>query len=102
VTRYAIIRQSTDSRSPNSRVEFTTSKHAIANALKEEIKLTYADPVGAKNWHHDITYVYELPIGWRRPSEKYLLEKSIKWSTPSYPRSKIDILADKLCAMDTE
>jgi len=94
--RYAIIRQSTDSRRPNSKVEFTGSKRVVSDALEEKMKLTYADPAAAKNWHHDITYIYELPVGWRKPSEKYLLENSVKWSTSSYPRSKIDILAEKI------
>jgi hypothetical protein len=94
--RWAIIRQSTDSRSPRSKVEFTTSKQVVSDALGEKMKLTYADPAGARNWHHDITSVYELPIGWRKPSEKYLSEESIRRSTSSYPRTKIDILANKV------
>jgi hypothetical protein len=94
--RYAIIRQSTDSRSPRSKVEFTTSKRVVSAALEEKMKLTHADPAGAKNWHHDITSVYELPMGWRKPSEKYLSEESIRRSSSSYPRSQIDILAEKI------
>jgi hypothetical protein len=94
--RYAIIRQSTDSGNPRSKVEFTTSKRVVIDALGEKMKLTHADPVGAKNWHHDITSVYELPIGWRKPSEKYLSEESIRRSSSSYPRTEIDILAEKI------
>jgi hypothetical protein len=93
--RYAIIRQSTDSRSPNSRIEFTISKKAILAALEEKAKLSYADPAGARNWHHDIASVYELPIGWRKPSQKYLSEKSICSGT-TYYRSETDILAEKI------
>jgi hypothetical protein len=96
MTRYAIIRQSTDSHSLNSKVEFTTSKRVVSDALQEKMKLTHDDPTVAKNWHHDITSVYELPIGWRKPSEKYLSEESIRRSTSSYPRTKIDILANKV------
>jgi len=94
--RFAIIRQSTDSRNPRSKVEFTTSKRVVEDTLKEKMKLTYADPAGARNWHHDITYVYEIPVGWRKPSQKYLSEKSARYSTTSYPRTKIDILAEKI------
>jgi hypothetical protein len=93
--RYAIIRQSTDSRSPNSRVEFTTSKKVILAALEEKSKLSYEDPEAAKNWHHDLTYVYKLPEGWRKPSQKFLSEKSSRRSS-TYPRTKIDILAEEI------
>jgi hypothetical protein len=96
MTRYAIIRQSTDSHSPRSKVEFTASKRVVSAALDEKMKLTYADPAGDRNWHHDITSIYELPIGWRKPSEKYLSEESIRRSSSSYPRSQIDILAGKI------
>jgi hypothetical protein len=94
-TRYAIIRQSTDSRSPNSRIEFTTSKRAVSAALGEKPKLSYGDPEAAKNWHHDLTYVYKLPAGWRKPSQKFLSIKSSQCSS-SYPRTETDILAEKI------
>lgn len=93
--RYAIIRQSTDSRNPNSRVEFTTSRKAVLAALEEKPKLSYEDPEAAKNWHHDLTYVYELPKGWRKPSQKFLSEKSSQCST-SYSRTKTDTLAKEI------
>ena len=93
--RYAIIRQSTDSRCPMSEVEFTRSKKVISAALVEKPKLTYNDPEAAKNWHHTLTYVYELPDGWRRPSQKFLSERVSKCSS-CYPRTKTDILADKI------
>jgi hypothetical protein len=74
-------------------VEFTTSKKAALEALKSEIEFSHKDPQAAKNWHHDLTYVYLMPVGWRKPTQRNLLIASTKYQNSAYPRNKMDILA---------
>lgn len=91
--RYAIIRQSTDLRRLQTEIEFTTSRRRVQEALSEEPRYVEADPKRAKNWHHIIVEVYELPEGWRKPSRKWLTEEARARSTRDYPRAAEDVLA---------
>lgn len=101
--RYAIIEQSTDLRHPNSKIRFTQSKRTVKEILsKRESRYTYPDPKAARNWHHTFTYIYELPAGWRIPSKKSLQKEAYKCSTPTYPRTADDILANQIMAIGTK
>ena len=91
---YAIIRESTDSRLPNSKVEFTRSKRRVREALQERARLTHEDPAAAKNWHHTLTRVFEMPFGWRRPTAKQLKEESDKTMRSAYRRYPEDVLSE--------
>lgn len=72
---YAILKYSTDQTRPNYKVEFTSSKKRVKDALNTEMKTTYEDPDFAQNWHHDLVSVYELPSGWRKPSAKFIRDE---------------------------
>ena len=102
MTRYAIIRQSTDLKSPNTRIRFVSSKKLVREALNEEKKLSFSNPEAAKNWHHDLSYIYEIPFNWRKPREKYLTEKSEKTRGGCYPRNREDILAHEISKVGRE
>ncbi len=69
---YAILTYSTDMRSPNYKIEFTTSKKKVKEALNCEMKPTYENPELAKNWHNDLKSVYEMPTGWRKPTKSFI------------------------------
>ena len=69
---YAILKYSTDMTRPNYQIEFTTSKKRVIEALNYKMKYTYDDPEEAKNWHKDIKTVYEMPVGWRKPTQSFI------------------------------
>jgi len=96
VPRYAVISRSTDLRCPNSKVRILRSKrNALAiKASGNSGDYTYEDPAIARNWHRTFINVYELPAGVRLPSVKALKKEAKKASSPTYPRSWEDILAD--------
>lgn len=91
--RYAVIEQSTDLRYPQTKIWFTRSLRGIAKLLERSGRFSYSDPEAARNWHRTFVKAYELPVGWRKPTEKQLREKAVKESTSTYPRNSMDILA---------
>jgi len=96
VPRYAVISWSTDLRCPDSKVRILRSKRA-ALAIKASGNsggYTYENPDLAHNWHRTFINVYELPVGVRLPSVKALRKEAKKASSPTYPRSWEDMLAD--------
>ncbi|WP_304459230.1 hypothetical protein [Alicyclobacillus sendaiensis] len=96
MARYAVIEQSTDLRSPRTKVRFTTSVRQARQWCEGSGQFTYGDPESARNWHRTFIKVYQLPVGWRKPSDKYLQEKARQASTPTYPRTAVDVLADEI------
>lgn len=101
--RYAVIEKSTDLRYPQTKITFTTSL-AKAKRIRElrSGRFTYDDPDEARNWHRTFVYVYQLPTGWRKPSEKFLREEARKESTPTYPRTPSDILGEIIRKVGTK
>ncbi len=90
--RYALTEKSTDMRDPRSVVKFTTSRREAVAWLKRSGGFTHADPVAARNYHHTFREVYEIPSGWRKPSQRELDLRARKDATPTYPRNSTDVL----------
>lgn len=90
---YAILTYSTDQTSPNYKIEFTTSKKKVREALNCEMKTTYEDPELAQNWHHDFKSVYEMPTGWRRPTKKYIRDEVNRRSGSIYSPNENGVIA---------
>lgn len=93
---YYGIEQSTDLRRPNTVVKkFTSRKAAIAwkDAPGKNGRSTFADPEGARNWHHTFRQVYEIH---GRIDRKHPVFKDRGTST--YPRCEADNLASYIAA----
>ena len=81
---YVILTYSTDQVRPNYKIEFTTSKKKVRDALSYKMKTTYEDPELAQNWHNDLKSVYEMPSGWRKPTKKYISDEVSRKSGSIY------------------
>lgn len=93
---YYGIEQSTDLRNPQTVVKkFTSRKAAIAwkDAPGKSGRSTFADPEGARNWHHTFRQVYEIHgrIDRKHPAFK-------DRGTSTYPRCDADNLASYIAA----
>jgi len=97
---YYGIEQSTDLRCPNTVVKKFVSRFAALRWRDEPGKsgrLTYADPDGARNWHHTFRQVYEIHgrIDKKHPAFK-------NRGTSTYPRCDADNLASYIMAHGQE
>lgn len=55
------VEQSTDQRCPRTEIKkFSSEKQAMKWKNKDNGKLTYADPEGARNYHHTFKSIYYL------------------------------------------
>ena len=90
---YVILTYSTDMRYPNYRIEYTTSKNIVREALKTEEKFSYGNPEKEKNWHKDLVSVYEMPKGWRRPTKKYIRDEIYRRRGSIYSPNENGIIA---------
>lgn len=93
---YAILTYSTDQTRPNYKIEFTTSKKKVKEALNYKIKTTYEDPELAQNWHNDLKSIYEMPTGWRKPSQKYIKDEVRRMSGSIYSPNENGIIAREI------
>lgn len=93
---YAILTYSTDMRYPNYKIEFTTSKKKVKEALNYRIKTTYEDPELAQNWHNDLKSVYEMPVGWRKPIQRYIKEEVRRMSGSIYSPNENGVIAREI------
>ena len=76
MSRYAIIESNTDMRDRRTKVTFTTSLAVAKKAKEKSGALAYADAVSSQNFHRRVVDVYELPVGWRKPSLMKLQEEA--------------------------
>ena len=93
---FAIIKNSTDMRSPNYKIEFTTSKKKARDALSAKMKYTYDDPKAAKNWHNDMTTVYKMPLGWRRPTKSFIKKEVERKRGSIYSPNENGVMANEI------
>lgn len=93
---YAILTYSTDMTSPNYKIEFTKSKKKVREALNYKMKTTYDDPAEARNWHNDIKTVYEMPVGWRKPTKKFIRDQVNKQYGSIYSPNENGIMANAI------
>ena len=98
MARYALLTYSTDMRSPRNRVTFTTSREAVKRHIAREAVLTHgANADAARNHHHDLTAAYELPKGWRKPSQREIRDELFRRHGSIYsPRCAEDIIAERI------
>lgn len=101
MNRFAIIKQSTDMRAPQTEIVFTRSRKKAASAALTVDRMTHADPEAERNWHHTLTRVFSLPPGWRKPTEMMLWERARARSSYTYPRNAKDELASEICRVGT-
>lgn len=90
---YAILTYSTDQTRPNYKIEFTTSKKKVREALNYKMQTTYEDPESARNWHNDLKSVYEMPSGWRKPTKKYIKDETSRRSGSIYSPNENGVIA---------
>lgn len=79
------IEESTDSRSPCTKIaKFATRKKAEAWRAKCQGEFTFPGaanpdlPATQSNFHRTLRRIYEMPQGWRKPTDKEL--RAIVWA----------------------
>jgi len=93
---YAVVKQSTDMRHPETQVFFVRSLKRAKELRVGSGEFVYDDPDSANNYHRIFTQVYELPNNWRKPSQRELEREARENSTPTYPRNATDVLARRI------
>lgn len=88
---YYGVEQSTDQRCPRTVIKKFTGKRALLKWMEKSGGLTYADPVGARNYHHTFRYGYELS---GRVDRKDAIFQDR--GSNSYPRNDADNMASYL------
>lgn len=88
------VEQSTDLRDPRTRIRRFRSEPAALSWAAHSGQFTYADPEGARNWHHTFRTLYRMPKGWRPPKPQTLFREAERQSTRDYPRTSDDMLAE--------
>lgn len=91
---YYGVEQSTDLRRPNTVVKKFVSRFAALRWRDESSKsgrTTFADPEGARNWHHTFRRVVEFVGRLDRKHEAFMDR-----GTSTYPRRDADNLASYL------
>src|ERR1035437_7818948 len=79
------IEQTTDSRYPETKiVRFTNRKRALewatgGGGFAWEGGACGDIPVQQQNWHHRLRDLYDLPVGWRKPTIKEQRAYADKW-----------------------
>lgn len=98
MARYALLTYSTDMRAPRYRIAFTTSREAVKRHIAREAVLTHgANADAARNHHHDLTAAYELPKGWRKPSQREIDDELFRRHGSVYsPRNAEHIIAERI------
>ena len=99
MAKYYGISQSTDMRCPHTKIFYlgygNRGKTRASEWIKSKVAhFTYDDPGAARNYHHTLYDVYEMPSGWRAPSEKKMIAEALRRSSTSYPRYKEDVFFD--------
>jgi hypothetical protein len=92
--------QTTDLRYPETKIRRFTSRKAAIDWLRAgRDKFAWpgaADsslPPVSQNWHRRLRRVFEMPRGWRPPSQKQLGIETARNATPTYHRTPNDELA---------
>ena len=85
------IEQSTDLRCPLTVIKKFTTIKPLLKWMENEIRLTYADPESAGNYHHTIRYGYELR-GRINKKDPIFLDRG----TSTYPQNNADNMATYL------
>lgn len=90
------IEYSTDMRDRRTKVtKFRSIKRAVEWASVSG-GYTHGEPVAAMNWHRTFRAVVETYDGWRVPSNAVLDAQARQRSTPTYPMTPNDVLADSI------
>lgn len=100
--KYALITYSTDMRSPNYKIEFTTSKARALKHYNHDAVLTHNDPETARNYHHTITSILELESGFRKPTKQFISDESFRLRGSIYSPNASGILYSYICKHSSE